>query len=1017
VAVTMWNTGDDAFEREVYGDFITVERRIAPNAGHFTLKNAAGRKVAGGRAALTAMLEALDLNAANPVAVLTQDTSRTFLAGSASDKKKYDLFMEATLLEHISETQARSENCMEEIKSYLSSKKKDLKAQKETLDALRTKVSDLQKLSDKKEYSESLAKAIGWQRVYQYNPSLDAMAEKIEVMGPQKLKKVDEDLMNAQAEFKVREEELNECQAGMDARVGDINSLVQECKHLQEAHKKAKTAMMTQEKRVAKSEKDLRDAEAKLDDIMSTAAEDEMEFAQSTQAAISEHKQKQSKVEESIRALEVSKHDLVSTQREQTAEIHGLKEQEAEIRQQLNEASGLLRSQELDLNSSREAGGQQANRAAVFFPHNLADAGMRLLQKLENSARMFHYPPVGPLGQHLSINDERWAVAVESGLGGLFGKFLVHDGHDAELLRKFARECRMGSGFGCVIRRFDTPAHVIPDHSRPPQGVPTLLDVVTCSTPGLETIVTNYLIDAGSAERVGLAESSAEGKRLAYGNMGLSKVYLRDGAHLYKRGGSEVFIGAGIHTIRPRLMKNLASHIAMMELLVEESKANVKAFQADLDAVRRRLGELGNENRQLVNQLKKMGLQKINLESQLNTIQTQNPEDMQMEDPKSLMEAQLQDVRVEISDRGVELAETRSALEQLKRKEQDAMAALRAKQEESQQLKARNSADSESLTERSNNVEVLRNQVWRLQETKNKILNKVEELEAKHAKMQNEQRHAILEAQQFCTEAAGLEAIKYVTGIVRAEVGEDATEDQLVDRMATEALEAELEKLLKDIKRSEQCAGGTLERLEMDLKKADKRYRRDQARFEEVLSMMMLFQKSVQLRRQSLKKLDRNTEANVQSRFKHYMSLKGHVGTIKLNRQEGKLVMSVIMQSAKNEKDTIAVEDLKSLSGGERSFTTVSFILALGEITDNPFRAMDEFDVFMDAVNRRISMQSLIKFAHDQRHVQFLFLTPQDIAAVDDARKACEKAHRLTIPDDFIKVVQMRPARANATVS
>eukprot|EP00951_Prasinocladus_malaysianus_P042113 scaffold505354_cov39-Prasinocladus_malaysianus.AAC.1 len=87
--------------------------------------------------------------------------------------------------------------------------------------------------------------------------------------------------------------------------------------------------------------------------------------------------------------------------------------------------------------------------------------------------------------------------------------------------------------------------------------------------------------------------------------------------------------------------------------------------------------------------------------------------------------------------------------------------------------------------------------------------------------------------------------------------------------------------------------------------------------------------------------------------------------------------MSVTMNNAKNERGAGPVEDLKSLSGGERSFTTVSFILALGEITDNPFRAMDEFDVFMDAVNRRISMQSLIKFAHDQRHVQFMFLTPQ----------------------------------------
>ena len=73
---------------------------------------------------------------------------------------------------------------------------------------------------------------------------------------------------------------------------------------------------------------------------------------------------------------------------------------------------------------------------------------------------------------------------------------------------------------------------------------------------------------------------------------------------------------------------------------------------------------------------------------------------------------------------------------------------------------------------------------------------------------------------------------------------------------------------------------------------------------------------------------------------------------------------------------------------------------------------MDEFDVFMDAVNRRISMQSLIKFAHDQSHVQFLFLTPQDISAVDDAKKACEKHHNVRLDDDFIKVVCMQSARA-----
>ena len=35
-----------------------------------------------------------------------------------------------------------------------------------------------------------------------------------------------------------------------------------------------------------------------------------------------------------------------------------------------------------------------------------------------------------------------------------------------------------------------------------------------------------------------------------------------------------------------------------------------------------------------------------------------------------------------------------------------------------------------------------------------------------------------------------------------------------------------------------------------------------------------------------------------------------------------------------------------------RAYTTVAFLLALGEAMECPVRAMDEFDCFMDAANR-----------------------------------------------------------------
>ena len=48
------------------------------------------------------------------------------------------------------------------------------------------------------------------------------------------------------------------------------------------------------------------------------------------------------------------------------------------------------------------------------------------------------------------------------------------------------------------------------------------------------------------------------------------------------------------------------------------------------------------------------------------------------------------------------------------------------------------------------------------------------------------------------------------------------------------------------------------------------------------------------------------------------------------------------------------VTNTKTLSGGERSFTTLSLLLALGNVSDVPFAIFDEIDVFMDEVNRKV---------------------------------------------------------------
>lgn len=55
----------------------------------------------------------------------------------------------------------------------------------------------------------------------------------------------------------------------------------------------------------------------------------------------------------------------------------------------------------------------------------------------------------------------------------------------------------------------------------------------------------------------------------------------------------------------------------------------------------------------------------------------------------------------------------------------------------------------------------------------------------------------------------------------------------------------------------------------------------------------------------------------------------------------------LLLQVQPGEGNKAAFNDMRALSGGERSFSTVCFILSLWSIAESPFRCLDEFDVYM----------------------------------------------------------------------
>jgi chromosome segregation ATPase len=87
----------------------------------------------------------------------------------------------------------------------------------------------------------------------------------------------------------------------------------------------------------------------------------------------------------------------------------------------------------------------------------------------------------------------------------------------------------------------------------------------------------------------------------------------------------------------------------------------------------------------------------------------------------------------------------------------------------------------------------------------------------------------------------------------------------------------------------------------------------------------------------------------------------------------------------------------KTLSGGEKSFSTICLLLSIWEAIGSPIRCLDEFDVFMDSVNRSTSMTMMIQAARRAVGKQFVLITPQAMNNVemgDDVR-----VHRMSDPE------------------
>lgn len=195
LTVKIKNTGIAAYQHELYGDSVLVERHFSRSGGSgFKLKSATGKLISTRKSDLDEICDYFALQIDNPMNVLTQDMARQFLNSSnASDKYKF--FMKGTQLEHLDADYRQMEESIDQIEDDLEKIKKDVEQYREDADKKRKLQAMSERYTSLRSTIRDMARQMAWAQVEEEE---------------QRLARRDEDIRKAQnsvADAESREEQ------------------------------------------------------------------------------------------------------------------------------------------------------------------------------------------------------------------------------------------------------------------------------------------------------------------------------------------------------------------------------------------------------------------------------------------------------------------------------------------------------------------------------------------------------------------------------------------------------------------------------------------------------------------------------------------------------------------------------------------------------------------------------------------------------------------------------------------
>ncbi|ORZ28501.1 P-loop containing nucleoside triphosphate hydrolase protein [Lobosporangium transversale] len=959
VRLQLRNRGPDAFKPEIYGESIIIERRISKDgASGYKIKSSKGKTISTKRDELAAMCDHMNIQVDNPMNVLSQDTARQFLQSSTGEEK-YKFFSRGTQLTQLSIDYEIIRECIDTMQSTLKTKTEILPELYEMAKAAQARFKDSQQAATLELKVEDLKNQVAWAQIEELEKGVKQMEKELNTLMA-KIPAIEKKHAQEQAIITEIDRKIQELESNADEHASS-NAPTHERKKQLEQELRAKRdelkGYQDEERTVNEEIKSLKEQIRNFDQKI----EQEMKKIQKQ----SRRAEVEGKIQLLTEQIEASKRQLAETRENYSV----LDQQVQQSNERLEQSNGAAKKIKMDLNEAkdriRQINDQKQNSLKAFG--STVPEVLESIQEVTRRGGWRGEPPVGPLGHHVKLRDQQWAPTIESALGNVLNAFAVTTDADRNTLFGILKRHRCNSDI-LLTRK------IIFDYSdkEPSSRFLTINRVLEFDNEWVRRL----LIDKNGIESTILIEKREDADRVtSSGPHGgfpdkVTQCFTMNLMRVGDRQGGAASIMMAKYRGPPRLSQNVDQEL-------QEHEGTIRRLE---DSLRYRI----RESQELLSDVENKDRERIQAKRQLSTLEKEI----------RLKTRAIEDLRDSLQE------DEPANIQAYEESKQQALERIEAMKTQYEPIALHKQAITESM-------EPIRQQVMELNEL-------IRNHESKASKIRNELDKLAMEKEEYLrriehwdkklregSEAVRIAEIELQNKSKNLEVSTEKARRYCERVKVTNTipqLEREIKSLQERLKEQEAQRGCTLEEIAIDMKRKQDEYKSAKLAIHQLAQLVSHLKSTLHQRLSRWREFRSQMSLRSKINFSLQLSQRGYSGDLEFHHQEKSLTIRVETEDQRSGKAGIARDkDPKSLSGGEKSFSTICLLLALWDSMSSSIRCLDEFDVFMDAVNRRISMKMLIDTARESDGVQYILITPQDASSVSPGPDV--RVHRLHDPE------------------